>query len=592
MALLKSSWRNRNAGASSTQTREQRRPFAADSVTVIALLAAVTVGLKSLIFAPISIGPLAYLCLVPWLLVVVTSNYPRRVYLASFGVGLVFYLINLWWISHVTGAGYVALSAYLAVYFPLMACPLRHWARRRRLPMALGLPVVWVACEYARAWMLTGFPWFFLAHSQYRFLSLIQIADLGGAYAVSFMVAAVNGALVDLLLPRLGVAPETAPRGRRVGPVFAGLLFVAALVYGQVQLRRNTMSPGPRVAVIQGAYPLYLDDDLNQDRPEEKAARYFEFMSAAAADAPDLFLLPETPWRMILNREFLDLDPAELESNRRWDLRWSRQCSNLFQAWAREMHATVVTGGFSAVMQPLNLLAGELNYNSAFVFAPDGAPLGRYDKNHLVVFGEFVPFRYGKLRPLYLWLHQFMPLAWGREYEYSLTSGNGFRIFTMQAASQNGREYRFGTPICYEDVMPYVCRRFATGPDGTKRADFLLNISNDGWFVYSNELPQHLAVGAFRAVENRVGIARAVNTGISGFIDPDGRIRDLVTRDGRCHGPGIDGFAVSQVMVDARHPLYSRIGDVFAQACLALALAAYADYLVVRALSGRRERHP
>jgi apolipoprotein N-acyltransferase len=575
-----------------------RRPFAADSVRAIVLLAAATVGLNSLIFVPISLWPLAYVCLVPWLVIVSTSNLPRRVYTASFLVGFVFHLINMWWMAHVTGPGYLACSAYLAVYFPLMACPLRHWVRRRRLPLAIGLPIIWVGCEYVRAWMLTGFPWFFLSHSQYRFLSLIQISDLFGAYAVSFVVAAVNGALVDMLLHRWAVARVAyptavvdqadptvlVPRWPWAGPVFAGLVLVAALVYGQVQLRRDTMTPGPRVAVIQGSYPLYVDDSNKPDRPEEKAARYFELMSYAAAEQPDLFLLPETPWRMHLNHEMLDLDPAEHPG-----LRWSRQCYDLFQAWAREMNATVVTGGFSTILTPLSLKAEEINYNSAFVFSPDGSPVGRYDKNHLVVFGEFVPFRYGKLRFLYLWLHQFMPLAWGGTYEYSLAAGTEFSIFSMRAPSQNGREYHFGTPICYEDVMPYVSRRFVTGSGGTKRADLLLNISNDGWFVFSNELPQHLAICAFRAVENRVGIARAVNTGISGFIDPNGFIHDVVTRDGRSHGPDIDGFVVANVMVDSRQALYSRLGDVFAHYCMVLWLVTYADYLVVRARSRRRK---
>ncbi len=579
-----------------TSTRSTpRRPFAADSAKAIGLLGALTVGLMSLIFTPISIWPLAFVCLVPWLVVVSTSSNPRRVYVSSFAVGFVFYLISMYWMSHVTGPGYVTLSAYLAVFFSLMACPLRHWVRRRRLPLAIGLPIIWVACEYTRAWLFTGFPWFFLAHSQYRFLTLIQISDLFGAYSVSFVVAAVNGAVLDLLLPRLAVheaAPESTPRRLWAGPVFAAVLFVGTLVYGQVQLRRDTMSAGPRIAVIQGDYPLFVDLSRPGPRAAEKAERYFEMMAYAEAEEPDLFLLPETPWRMYLNQEFLELNDADLSPAKQADLFWSRRCSNLFRAWAREMKATVVTGAFSVELTPMSLRSEQLNYNSAFVFAPDGSLPGRYDKCHRVVFGEYIPFRDGRLRVLYFWLHRFVPLAWlegGGTYEYSLAPGREFAVFNMRAPSRNDREYHFGIPICYEDVTPYVSRRFVTDPDGVKRVDFLLNISNDGWFVHSNELPQHLAVGAFRAVENRVGIARAVNTGISGFIDPSGLIHDLVMRDGRCHGPGIDGAVVANVMVDSRHSLYSRLGDVFAQACLALWLLAYADYFVVRALSGRRE---
>jgi apolipoprotein N-acyltransferase len=169
-------------------------------------------------------------------------------------------------------------------------------------------------------------------------------------------------------------------------------------------------------------------------------------------------------------------------------------------------------------------------------------------------------------------------------YEYSIEPGTEFKTFSMTARSDPQRVYRFGVPICYEDVMPYIGRRFVTDPPtGGKRVDFLLNISNDGWFVHSNELPQHLAICAFRAVENRVGIARAVNTGISGFIDPNGRIHDLVQENGRSHGPGIRGYSVARVGVDSRHSLYSRTGDVLAVLCALLSLVLFIDYLVVRA---------
>ncbi len=153
----------------------------------------------------------------------------------------------------------------------------------------------------------------------------------------------------------------------------------------------------------------------------------------------------------------------------------------------------------------------------------------------------------------------------------------------MTPTSLPGRPFRFAVPICYEDVMPYVSRRFVTDPDtGGKRTDLLLNISNDGWFGHTNEHPRHLAICAFRAVENRVPIARAVNTGISGFIESNGRIHDLVTKDGRSRGPGVTGYSVATLQVDSRHSLYSRVGDVFALACLLLTGMLYVDHAIVR----------
>jgi len=241
---------------------------------------------------------------------------------------------------------------------------------------------------------------------------------------------------------------------------------------------------------------------------------------------------------------------------------------------------------------PYSVRATDTKHNSAYVFAPDGSPPKRYDKIHCVYFGETIPFRYGRLRWLYLWLEPMMPFS-EKGFEYSLEPGRRFEVFTMTPRSDPSKTYTFSIPICYEDVMPYVSRRFVTDPQtGRKRVDFLLNISNDGWFVHSDELPQHLAICAFRAVENRVGIARAVNTGMSGFIDSNGRIHDLVAVDGRSRGPGVHGFATARVKTDSRHSLYSRAGDVFAVGCSLLTLVLYYDYVAARIRTARRAEIP
>ncbi|MEE9297012.1 MAG: nitrilase-related carbon-nitrogen hydrolase, partial [Phycisphaerae bacterium] len=195
-----------------------------------------------------------------------------------------------------------------------------------------------------------------------------------------------------------------------------------------------------------------------------------------------------------------------------------------------------------------------------------------------VLFGEMVPFRYGRLRFLYLWLNSLSPFGQGG-YEYSLTPGDGAETFTMRAR-EGGAAYRFGVPICYEDVMPYVCRKLAWDAElDEKRVDFLLNISNDGWFLHRNELPQHFAICTFRAVENRVGVARTVNTGVSGFIDPDGRAHDKI-------GVGETAWRVARVMIDTRKSLYSRTGDLFALACAVVWALLCVDYVLHRALAG------
>jgi apolipoprotein N-acyltransferase len=226
-------------------------------------------------------------------------------------------------------------------------------------------------------------------------------------------------------------------------------------------------------------------------------------------------------------------------------------------------------------------------YNSAVVYDSDGTQrAGRYDKNHLVPFGELVPFRYGRLHWLYRWLNSLVPFSYGGKVEFSMTPGDDLTVFELRTA---GGTHRFGTPICYEDVMPYIVRDYVWDGD-QRRVDFLVNISNDGWFLHSAELPQHLAICVFRAVENRVGIARAVNTGISGFIDPNGRIYSLVEKDGQAFGEGIIGYSVDHVMIDRRASLYGRFGDVFARVCLILSVPLWIGAVFTRWVLALRRR--
>lgn len=543
----------------------------------LAALALATLLLKSLIFTPIGIWPLSFFCLVPWVLLVTLSERAPRVYFYSYAWASLFFLLNLRWLYTATGPGYVALSLYLAVYFPLMACPLRHVARRRNIPLALALPCIWVAGEILRAVVISGFPWFFLSHSVYNVLTLIQISDIVGAYGASFVIAAINGAVADVLLERLktrrpGLHDWIPKRSQsRNGIVVATALFLAVCIYGQVQLRRDTSSKGPKIALLQGDFLMTVDDEETAD--VEKRTIYFSMMAAAAEQSPELYLFPETPWMMYLNPEARDFTRPPL----------SRSSFDALQRHATDHQAYVVTGSASLVLTPKDLLAKDRKYNSATVFHPDGREPDRYDKVHLVYFGEVVPFRFGSLRFLYFWMNRMMPFSGPKgDYEYSLFHGDAFHVFSMSPRSQPERTYRFGIPICYEDVMPYVSRRFAYGGE-RKQVDFLLNISNDGWFGRGVQQPQHLAICAFRAVENRVGIARAVNTGISAFIDPNGLIRDRVIGDPGDDWPRSAGFSVADIMVDSRYTLYTRYGDWFGFACVVVWLAFFVDYWILRA---------
>lgn len=552
-------------------------------------LAGLALCMQCLIFAPYAAWPLAYVCLVPWLLAICTSPRPRIVYVTSYLLGVAFFLINLRWLRFSTPPGYVALCFWSGLHFLIASIGIRYMYRRRHVPLTVLVPVIWTMTELARSRTALAFPWFLLAHSHYRILTMIQISDLVGAFGVSFVIAAVNGWIADLLIDRVLTtrAIRTAlSRARTLyGTAFVVLLVGATIVYGRVRLGQQTIRDGPRVAVLQGDY-LLSPEMTTGPSEESKWQTYAGLLAAASRERPDLYLLPETPWSMNLNKEFRELDP------RTPGVQFAEKCHEWFCRVARSENAYVVVGSVSTEFYPTRVYPKYERFNSAFVYSPPPAttqPAGpahcpeprRYDKIHLVLFGEYVPFRYGRLHSLYRKLNAMTP--WGADgYEYSLTAGRTLTIFTMNAPSQNGREYRFAVPICYEDVIPDLIRRFVIGPDGRKRIDFLLNISNDGWFSHSTELPQHLAACAFRAVENRVGLARAVNTGISGFVDPDGTIRDLVEEPGKEPWEGVSGFRVSTVKIDSREGIYSRYGDWFADACGLLGLLCLVDTVVAR----------
>lgn len=582
-------------------------------VEVIGLYA-LTLVTFSWVFPPHGIWPLTCVCLAPWAVATCRTRRAWLVHWASFALGAAFFLFNLRWLDPVTRAGYIALSLYLALYWPLAAWALRTGQRHGISPI-WTLPVAWIACELLRAWVMTGFPWLFLAHAVYAQLPLIQISDLVGAYGVSFLIALVNGVLAELVLHRWrrgGMAPRW--RQLRGGVVCAVVVLAGTLGYGAYRLGQDDFAPGPRVAVVQHDFPLVSRPPYGAPR-HIMLAEYLRLAAEAAAEKPDLLVFPETVWAATQNLEFLAVEHNVVEGLSLEEWIFGKFCHEAAAALARGDYAqvnfilreleirygvpehhggrlarlpgssgppvTVVVGATAVETNPEATYPKSRRYNSALVYDPDGRQRPRrYDKTHLVPLGEVVPFRnwgFG-LHRVYRWLNGISPFSYGGKYEYSLTPGDELTVFDLRGAE---RDYRFGTPICYEDVMPYVMRRYAWH-GGRRRVDFLVNISNDGWFMHGNELPQHLAICAFRAVENRVGIARAVNTGVSGFIDPNGRIYSLVERDGRWFGPGVVGWRVERVPLDRRGSFYARTGDWFAGLCLILTVILWTVAVIER----------
>lgn len=585
-----------------------------------AALTALTLILLSLSFPPIRWWPLAFVGLVPWTIAICRAQRTWLSYWTTYFGGCVFFWVNLYWMYPVTDLGYVALSMYLAIYWTLA-----EWAVRTGLRIGVGpvlmLPIAWVACEFLRGWVMSGFPWLFLAHGAYRITPLIQIADLGGAYGVSFLMAMCSGALAECFLRRLEKKrPLPHAHGRALRPILAvGLAVVTAagvIGYGYWRISGERFREGPLVVVLQEDFPLYSHANPGDPDVYDIFARYFVLAARAAVEhKPDLLVFPETVWGAIQNREFLERPLRAPDDTFAGMYPFSRKCEEATVALARGDYAAVnrvleyfdhprrrekrgalprieapsgppvrlVVGSVSMQFFPDSTYAKQKRFNSALVYEPDGTQRReRYDKIHLVPFGEIVPFRNMRvwgidLHWLYRRLNELSPFSQGGKVEYSLWPGAEHTVFETAGAGTP----RFGTPICYEDAMPYAIRDYVWG-GGTRRVDFLLNLSNDGWFLHSAELEQHLASSVFRAVENRVAIARAVNTGVSGFIDPAGRVSGLVERDGRILGPGIIGYSAQRILLDDRKSAYGVSGDWFALGCVAISSLLWLGGIITR----------
>ncbi len=545
------------------------------------LLCGVTAVGWQLCFPTVGLGPMAYVVLVPW--VVAMALAPRRgAMLAAWATGVATFGAGLYWLTWVTMVGYLAAIVYLGVYFLIAAWFVRRSAAAR-VPLWLTLPIVWVALEYARAYMLSGFPWFFLAHSQYRFTRLIQIADVTGAYGVSFLVAMVNGLVADVVLRFLG------RRGRGVHPIpsrwwsIAGgstviVLAGAMLIYGNFRLgiADEARSLGPRIAVVQSAVPISLHTRAD-DRDEDMFDSLIRLTGELDLEQIDLVVWPETVLPYMFDKHWdIDKPWSEVDPDRYADpaREYFRKMRDRHSRLASLLAATdtpLLAGGMT-VRRNLRPLRGEPPHNllnSAMLLAPESPEtlgvIDVYAKMHCVPFSEYVPFR-----DSWPWFHRVLRVFVPSVME-QLTPGKRVVHFRFGAGDQ---AWTAAAAICYEGVFARVCRQLCH-QDGRKAVDVLINISNDGWFIWpfgtnawpSSELDQHLSAYVFRAIENRVPVVRAVNTGVSGFIDSCGRIVAKVVDEPTGATRMVEGSATRTVLVDPLRSRYSIVGDVAAQVC-------------------------
>lgn len=454
------------------------------------LTSAIVSGLALVLaFPPFGLGFLAWFALVP-LLLSLEGTSGRRGFLLGLVSGFAFFLGSVYWVVHsMSNYGGVPLFASIGVMLLLVLYLSLYWgafgffstltAGLERTARLVVLPAFWVALEYLRGHLFTGFPWVLAGYTQADYLPLIQVADTTGVWGISFVVIASNTALSFIaghLLRKERGRPPLAPAA------IAAALVISITSYGFIRMEGVDSEvarwSGIRIGVAQGS----IDQGLKWDGryQEETIDIYSSLTEKASGRFAKLVIWPETAIPFYY-------EPERIQEGRIGDL-------------AKKTSSFILTGSPSYTYNPAT---NEVRYfNSAFLINTAGETVGKYEKFHLVPFGEYVPLRgilpFGKLTA-----------GIG-----DFTEGPGPLPIVFEGGG-------IGTLVCFESIFPEIARGHVKNG-----ATMLANLTNDAWFGYTSAPYQHFQMAVFRAIENRSFLVRSANTGISAVIDPNGRIRE------------------------------------------------------------------
>ena len=500
----------------------------------------------------------------------------RRVYRTVFCTHMLFWLLLLQGmrLAHwTTNFGWIALAGYLGLYLPLFIFTARTICHQLRLPLTYSAAIAWVCVEWVRGYVLSGFSIGSLSHSQVHQLWVLQIADLGGGFAVSFLLVLGGGSLYRLTQKWLSHGQQDVPwRPVLLEVVIFTVLVTGTFLYGQSQISKLTEpSTGPLVSVglIQG--DTYTEFDLSREEymaKEQKKQKTYNDQTIRALGSEtelDLLVWPESmyPIGPLLatgdNSQTLYVPAQPLEVSE--DQVWVKQWADNLKRGQELQHAEILGYLYgnqdeSGLGKPLMLggtssvdltLPHTPSYNSAALISPKGEVLDVYHKNHLVMFGEYIPL--GEVFPS---LYNFLPIS-------ALAPGKRDITFEIDGV-------KFSPNICFESTVPHRVRKMIAGVgEDQRRPDVMVNLTNDGWFWGSSILDLHLRSNIMRSVELRRPNLIAANTGISAWISATGKLNSFVEKKQA-------GFVIAKVGRAVEDSFYLLNGDLFAILCGAITL--------------------
>lgn len=499
------------------------------------LLATATAALLLLAHAPVSLWPLALVGLVPLVRLAERPGVrPLGRAAAAYVGGAVLFGVGCRWLAIAAWPNLAMMTLFEAATFPAFVFLLR--AVRRRVPLALAVPVAWVAIEFTRSvFPWNGFPWLLLGYAWDGPLVLLQSAEVWGVTGLSFAAALANG------LVAAGLA--SAGSARTVRFASAAAVPVVLATYGAVRIGpvEAAGTPGPRVALVQANVPQVLKNAMRADRIEAlQVGATRDALAAAGAEGVDLVCWAETMLPYGLFHE-------EGDDQRRRDAEVIGPIVN--DVLRAAPGAWFVVGAITGRPHDGGGARPTFDtFNTVLLFDPSARRVGRYSKSVLVPGGEFVPLR--SVLPGFV-LDVVRSIA-GQLPD--LSAGDGPRVLTFEA--RDGREYRMGPTVCYENVYPSYCARVAA-----QGVDFVLNLSNEAWFGDSAEFDQMEAASRLRAIESRRALVRATNSGISAVYDASGRSLARVEGAGG-RDRAVAGHVAVDVPIHGGRTPFVRYGDV------------------------------
>jgi len=486
--------------------------------------------------------------------------------------GAVYWLISIQgvrlahWSTHF---GWLALGFYLGIYVPLFLLGTNWLQRGLKLPVPIAAAISWTGGELIRAYGLSGFSVVMIAQSQLGWLPFVQIADLQGAYLVSFVMVFICGCGYLLTLRIIAHARGTPICGTLAGYYLPALgiaaVLTAVLAYGhhRIEQLQETDKPLVTMALIQGAtdtqFGLSMEESTRQLQRQYNS--YVDRSAAAVANhAVDIVVWPESAFSYYadyIGDEEITAVPQNLPFLHDFD-------SNQFRR-----HVELQRHSFSSLIaDSLNIIRGEDSdlpiammvgcetdeirgdrihrYNAALSISSNGLVEQRYFKNHLVMFGEYIPG--GSWFP---WLYDLIPNV------QNMDAGAEHTVFEIKGV-------RFAPSICFESTVPHLIRSSVLRmAEQSKMPDVLINFTNDGWFWGSEILDHHFRCNVLRAIEMRKPVLVSANTGISTWIDQIGNVQAK-------SGKRVEDVIIAQVGTSNVESMYLRYGDILAWTCFGL----------------------